>query len=100
VRESTGLTEKKDADNLLKQRLGEVASGRHVGPEKATIKDLCELVIADYGLRGLRSLKITEWRYQANVKPILGSLPAGKFAHHRSASTSSVGGRPERPMRQ
>jgi integrase len=79
VRESTGFTEKKDAENLLKQRLGDVAAGRHVGPEKATINDLCALVIADYRLRGFRSTKVVEWRYEANVKPVLGSLLAARF---------------------
>src|SRR5215831_3733461 len=74
VRESTGFTEKKDAENLLRQRIGDVAAGRHVGPETVTINDLCALVLADYKFRSLRSAKVVEWRYEANVKPIFGRL--------------------------
>src|SRR5208283_3288532 len=44
VRESSGFTVKGDAENLLRQRVGDVAAGRRVGPEKATIGDLCALV--------------------------------------------------------
>jgi integrase len=79
TRESTGFTEKRDAENLLRQRLGDVAAGRHVGPGKATVADLCALVMTDYRLRGLRNLQHVEWRYEANVKPVLGNLAANTF---------------------
>ena len=79
VRESSGFTVKGDAENLLRQRVGDVAAGRRVGPEKATIGDLCALVLEDYQLRKLRDHKHTEWRYLAHVKPALGNLPAGRF---------------------
>src|SRR5690242_8419825 len=54
VPESSGSTEKADAEKLLKQRIGEVAAGRRVGPERATIADLCALVVADHQMRKLR----------------------------------------------
>ncbi len=79
VRESSGFADKADAENLLRQRVGDVAAGRRVGPEKATIADLCALVLEDYPIRKLRDYKHTEWRYLAHVKPVLGNLPAGKF---------------------
>jgi integrase len=79
IQKSTGFTEKADAENLLKQRIGEVAAGRHVGPERATIDDLCNLVVADNRLRGLRDAQHTEWRYKANVAPMLGRLLASRF---------------------
>jgi integrase len=66
-------------ENLLKQRVGEVAAGRRTGPEKATVGDLCALVIEDYRLRKLRDLKTVEWRYNAHVKPVLGSLLVSRF---------------------
>src|ERR1019366_5509669 len=47
VSESSGFSDKADAENLLKQRIGEVAAGRRVGPERATIADLCALVVED-----------------------------------------------------
>ena len=80
VRESSGFTEKKDAENLLKQRIGEIAAGRRVvGPEKATIDDLFDLVVADVKLRKLRDVAHIEWRYAANIKPLLGSLLTSRF---------------------
>jgi integrase len=79
VQESTGFTEKADAENLLKQRVGDAAAGRHVGPERATIGDLCTLVVENNRLRSLRDARHVEWRYKANVAPILGHLPASRF---------------------
>jgi integrase len=79
MRESTGFTEKKDAENLLKQRVGEVAAGRRVGSEKATIEDLCNLAIADAEMRKLRDVPHLRWRYGAHIKPILGNLRASRF---------------------
>src|SRR5262245_1753208 len=78
-RENSGFTERSDAESLLKQRIGEVAAGKRVGPEKTTIADLCRLVIDDYALRNLRDCKIVEWRYRANIKPTLGSILAHRF---------------------
>jgi integrase len=79
VRESTGFTKKADAENLLKQRIGEVAAGLRPGPDKATIADLCSLVLEDHRLRNLPSLQHVEWRYEAHVKPLLGSLLAARL---------------------
>ena len=77
--ESSGSAEKADADRLLKQRIGEVASGRRVGPERATIADLCVLVIEDNQFRKLRDAEHVAWRYQAHIKPVLGHLLASRF---------------------
>src|SRR5208283_3733130 len=63
----------------LKVKIGEVAAGKDVAPERATINDLCALVLEDYKLRKLRDLKIVEWRYNAHVKPVLGGLLASRF---------------------
>jgi integrase len=79
MQETTGFTQKADAENLLRQRIGEVAAGRRVGPERATIADLCNLVIEDNRLRNLRDAAHVEWRYRANVAPVLGCLLASRF---------------------
>lgn len=79
VSESSGSTEKADAENLLKQRIGEVAAGRRVGPERATIADLCALVVEDNQFRKLRDVQHVEWRYKAHIEPVLGSLLASRF---------------------
>jgi integrase len=79
VRVTTGFTEKADAENVLKQRIGEAAAGRHVGPERATIADLCQLVIEDNHLRKLRDAQHVEWRCKSHIEPLLGRLLASRF---------------------
>lgn len=56
-RESTRSTRREDAVNLLKQRHGEAAQGRIVGPaaERLTLKDLLDMVEADYALSERKS---------------------------------------------
>ncbi len=56
-RESTGSTERQAAVNLLKQRHGEAAQGRIVGPaaERLTLKDLLDMVTADHELNERKS---------------------------------------------
>src|ERR1017187_2155323 len=99
VPESSHSTEKADAENLLKQRIGEVAAGRRVGPERATIADLCALVVEDNQLRNLRDAQHVEWRYKAHIEPVLGSLLVSRFgsaqvrqyvAQRRSAGASDA----------
>ena len=94
MQESTGFTDKADAENLLKQRIGNAAAGRHVGPERATIADLCNLVLEDNRLRDLRDAQHVEWRYKANVAPLLGRLPG--VALRPSAGAAVYGESPRR----
>lgn len=79
IAESSGSTDQQVAATLLKQRIGEMASGRDISPERATINDLCALVLSDYRVRKLRDAKIVAWRYEANIKPAIGSLRADRF---------------------
>jgi hypothetical protein len=79
VPESSRSQDKAEADRLLKQRLGEIAISKEVTPEKATINDLCGLVIADYRIRKLRDLKTVEWQYRAHIKRAIGSMLASRF---------------------
>jgi integrase len=79
VQESSGFTRYADAENLLKTRIGDVAAGRHVGRDRATIDDLCNLVFQDNRLRDLRDAKHVECRYRANVEPEVGRLLASRF---------------------
>jgi len=57
-RESTRSTKKKVATDLLKKRLGEIGSGRHVGKDEArlTLADLKKITLDDYKRRHLRSV--------------------------------------------
>jgi integrase len=79
VQESAHCTDRPEAARKLAEKVGEIASGRDLTPEKATISDLCDLVMVDYRIRRLRDAKTVEWRYKAHIKPALGSLPAAKL---------------------
>jgi len=93
VAESSESSDHAKAENLLKQRIGEAAAGRDVSPERATISDLCSLVIADYDVRKLRDAPIVKWRYEAHVKPSIGNLRAARFG--ASQQRAYVAGRRE-----
>jgi hypothetical protein len=79
ISESSHFTDREQAENLLKQRVADIASGRGIAPSKATVADLCELVLADYRLRKRRDLKTVEWRYRAHVEPALGGIAAARL---------------------
>ena len=79
VSESSGVTDKEEAKRKLATKVGEVASGRDLSPERASIADLCNLVMVDYRIRRLRDAKTVEWRYNAHIKPALGSVSAAKL---------------------
>jgi len=79
MQESSGSSDKAVAENKLKQKIGEVAAGKRIVADRATVNDLCLLVLEDYRLRSLRDVKTVEWRYKAHVKRILGSLRTVRF---------------------
>ena len=56
LNESSGSTEEGEARRQLKVNVGETAAGRAILPGRATVGDLCALVIDDYRLRELRSM--------------------------------------------
>jgi integrase len=83
IKESTGSSDEAEAQRQLKVKIGEVAAGKDVTPERATINDLTALVLADYRLRKLRDAATVNWRIDAHIKPQLGSLLASRFTPHQ-----------------
>jgi integrase len=77
--ESSHTTDKEEAKRKLAEKIGEIASGRDLTPEKATIADLCELVMVDYRIRRLRDARTVAWRYKAHIEPAIGSVPAARL---------------------
>jgi integrase len=77
--ENSQLEDRSAAEDLLKQRVAEAAAGQiEVSAGRATIADLCELVLADHRLRKLRDAKTVEWRYLAHVKSAFGKIQASR----------------------
>jgi integrase len=80
IEESTESPDERDADKLLRRRLGEMESaGRPSRNQKTTVADLLALVFADYDQRKLRSSKMTRQRAEAHITPELGHIPAATF---------------------
>jgi integrase len=82
IQENSKTEDRNAAENLLKQRIGEAAAG-HIDTvlTRATVGDICELVLADHRLRKLRDAKTLEWRYVAHVKPGLGGIHANRMTY-------------------
>jgi len=83
IKSSTGQSDEDEARRQLRVKIGEAAAGKNVTPERATIADLCALVLADYDLRKLRDAEPVRWRTNAHIKPALGSLLASRFTPHQ-----------------
>jgi integrase len=83
INESTKTSDEAEARRQLKVSVGEAAAGRDVTPERATINDLCELVLADYRLRKLRDVDTVKLRIDAHIKSAIGSLLASRFTPHQ-----------------
>jgi hypothetical protein len=83
INESSKSSDEAEARRQLKVKIGEAAAGQDVTPERATIADLCALVLADYRLRKLRDADTVNWRIEAHIKSPLGSLLASRFTPHQ-----------------
>ena len=70
-----------DAERQLKKRLGEMATGsyRGIAPERTTLDELFDLVLADYRENGKRSLEDVKSRLTLHLRPKLGRLRAADF---------------------
>lgn len=72
-RESSGTKSKREAQRILRERLGGRETGKLVGsPDRVTLGDLRELVRRDYELTGLRSWKHAMGPNWAHVVRLIG----------------------------
>ncbi len=87
-RESAKTTDKSEASRLLRQRLGEIAEGRYVetGKGRLSFEDLANMVVADYEVKGLATLRELRIRVDKHLRPFF----AGKLAQDISATDVRV----------
>jgi integrase len=80
-RESSGSYDGREAERLLKKRLGEVVTGKFAGltPERIRIQDLTAGVVQDYADNERISLSHVEWRLRLHITPLLGNIRAADF---------------------
>jgi hypothetical protein len=80
-RESSRSNNYDDAERLLKQRQGEIVTGKFAGltPERVRVSQLLEELIEDYREREIRSLEKCECRIRKNLIPAVGDIRATEF---------------------
>jgi integrase len=78
IRESAHTTERKEAEKILRKRLGEIAVGVFIGPrlEKIKVSELADDVIRDYRINGRKSIDDLEARWRLHLRPFFGALRA------------------------
>jgi integrase len=81
VYESSHSVREADAQRLLRKRLGEIATGafRGIAPERTTLDELFDLVVADYREKGNRSLDDVLSKLRLYLRPQLGKIRAADF---------------------
>ena len=77
-RESTRKTTEKEAQDFLKQRLGEIVTGNFYGPksERIRIDELADDLLGDYRINGKKPLDDLDARWKLHLKPFFGDLRA------------------------
>ena len=76
--ESSRSTAKRVAEELLKQRLAQIRTGRFRGvrQDRITFEELAADLLADYRLKRRRSLRDAEARLRLHLRPFFGHLRA------------------------
>ncbi len=83
IKESTRSSDEAEAQRQLKVKIGEAAAGKDVSPSRATVNDICGLVLADHKLRKLRDTINVKSRIDGHLKKLLGSLLASRCTPHQ-----------------
>jgi|KBSMisStandDraft_5_1062788.scaffolds.fasta_scaffold51472_4 integrase len=78
VRESSGFTERKKAERLLRKRLGEISEGTYIGPnlERVLVSELADDMLRDYRTNARKSIGDLEARWKLHLKPFFGNMRA------------------------
>jgi len=79
VRESAETEDWAEAERFLKRKLGEVAAGKFLGPERIRMAQLFDAVVEDYQQNGKRSLPDVKFRLRLHLLPAFGRLRAAEF---------------------
>ena len=77
-RESAKTTNQRKAENVLKTRLAEIATGTFIGPqaERVRVEDLADDFLREYRINGRKSLDDAQTRWDLHLKPFFGVLRA------------------------
>ena len=78
VRENTHSDKITVAREILKNRIGEIATGNFVEPKarKMLVSELVDALLREYGNNDRKSLKLVEQKWKKHVKPVFGQMRA------------------------
>lgn len=78
-RESCKTKVREEALAFLQRRLGRLASGEFLTPERVRIRDLFQLLLDDYDVRGVAQAYIASLKVKSILNPALGDIKANNF---------------------
>jgi len=81
-RESTRTSNKQEAKDFLKRRLGEIATGNFYGPlaDRITMTELADDFLRDYRINQRKSLDDAEARWKLHLEPFFGRMKASEVS--------------------
>src|SRR5262249_12491419 len=78
-RESCVTRNRDEALNFLRRKQGKLASGEMLAPDRVKIRDLLQLVLEDYDVRGVTQAYIAGLKVKSILNPKLGDIKAVKL---------------------
>ncbi len=78
-RESCNTKNREEALAYLHRRQGKLASGEFLTPDRVRIRDLFQLLLEDYDVRGVAQAYIASLKVKSIINPVLGDIKASKL---------------------
>ena len=78
-RESCKTKDREEALAFLHRRQGKLASGEYLTPDRTRVRDLFQLLLEDYDVRGVAQAYIATLKVKSIINPALGDIKAAKL---------------------
>lgn len=78
-RESCKTKDREEALAFLHRRQGKLASGEYLTPDRTRVRDLFQLLLEDYDVRGVAQAYIATLKIKSIINPALGDIKAAKL---------------------
>lgn len=79
-RESCKTKNREEALAFLKRRQGKLASGEFLAPDRIRVRDLFQLLLDDYDMRGVAQGYIASLKVKSILNPALGDIRAARLS--------------------
>jgi len=78
-REPCETRDREEALNFLRRKQGRLASGEMIAPDRVRVRDLLQLLLEDYDVRGVAQAYIAALKVKSILNPKLGDIKAAKL---------------------